>query len=158
MSGSKRINSVIMSAATVIVVGAPPQTPKCTKFGPRDMSIFLVKCRENAGNTQLVVGRFARIDSRFAKKKTFFFFANRPSRKLNGWQRGLDANHANLNASRRDDAIRANLAKCFKNSFSLAGRFARIDSRESAQRWCANRLPTEHPSLVNHPFLGKQLG
>ena len=56
-----------------------------------------------------------------------------------GYQRGLDANHANFNANRREDAIRANLAKRFKNRYFSANRFARIDSK----RWCANRLPTK---------------
>ena len=38
---------------------------------------------------------------------------------------GLDANHANLDANRREDAIRANLAKCFIFFF------LRINSHES---------------------------
>ena len=62
-----------------------------------------------------------------------------------GYQRGLDANHANFNANRREDAIRASLANCFKNRLTFANRFARIDSRRSAERWCANRLPIKPP-------------
>ena len=65
-------------------------------------------------------------------------------------RRGLDANRANCNANQREDAIRANLAKCFKNRYFSANRFARIDSRESAKRWCANRLPTAVRPRLEH--------
>ena len=93
-----------------------------------------------------LVGRFARIDSRCEKKVSFLFV--RIDLPENGQQPGKDANHANFNANRREDVIRANLAKCFKTSFFF---FVWIDSRESAKRWCANRLPTlvlENPNLL----------
>ena len=115
------------------------------------------------------MGRFARIDSRFARDSRIFS-ANRFSLRKKppfresafqemGLQRGLDANHANFNANRREDAIRANLAKSFKIFFFSASRFAWIDSRrriscESAKRWCANRLPTKGHLTYFHPKIG----
>ena len=42
--------------------------------------------------------------NRFSLRKTFFLRIGLPE---NGQQRGLDANHANSNANRREDAIRA---------------------------------------------------
>ena len=57
------------------------------------------------------------------KKKNLLLRIDLPE---NEKQRGLDANYANLNANRREDAIRVNLAKCFEYRFFFANRFARI--------------------------------
>ena len=86
------------------------------------------------GFLEPLVGRFARIDSRFEKKKKtfFFFFRFRIDLPKNGIAARIG------HESWREDAIRVNLAKCFKNRY-----FLQIDSRESAKRWCANRLPTK---------------
>ena len=55
--------------------------------------------------------------NRFSLQIKNYIFANRPFKNWDYQQRGLDANHANFNANRREDAIGANLAKYFKNSF-----------------------------------------
>ena len=82
-----------------------------------------------------LVGRFARIDSRF---EITVFFANRPSRK---WiAAGLDANHANLNANRRDARIRPSASKMgifFANLRNVGVRIA-----------CG--LPTKVPTFVTY--------
>ena len=74
----------------------------------------------------LLVGRFARIDSRFARESRIFS-ANRFSLRKNFLLRidlpkkgiaariGRETRNFSFNANRREDAIRADLATCFKN-------------------------------------------
>ena len=127
---------------------SPPKfTPKIVSFPPtlrwaKSCDSYRSYHRDSKHWRSLVVilvGRFARIDSRFAcsrfEKKTFF--ANRPSNGIDA-RTGRESREFQCE-SEREDAIRANLAKCFKNRYV----FLRIDSRESVKRWCANRLPTK---------------
>ena len=72
-------------------------------------------------------------------KKTFL----RIDLPENEQQRGLDANHANFNANRRDSR---ESGQVLQKMFLFWGR---IDSRESAKRWCASRLPTPINLVTN---------
>ena len=74
------------------------------------------------------------IDARFKKKPSFCETTFQKKDSSENWTR----------INRREDAIRTNLAKCFKNKCF----FLRIDLRESAKRWCANRRTTKIPTNI----------
>ena len=87
-------------------------------------------------NYHLLVGRFARIDSRFGNP----FFCESTFQKWIAARFGRESREFECESERRCDSRES--GKCFKTGF-----FSQIDSRESAKHWCANRLPTKY-----HPF------
>ena len=115
------------------------RNPQNSKDDPLGRAPTHVLGRENCACTQKPLSGPTRANRFSQKKKTSFLRIDFP--KKMGEQRGPDANHVNFNANRREDAIRANLDKRFKNKCFFC---EPIDSRESANRWCANRRPTKH--------------
>ena len=81
------------------------------------------------------MGRFARIDSRFGKKKTLFCELT--------FQK-MDSSEERTRSTRISMRIgeKTRFAQIWPSA-SRIGLFLRIDSRESAKRWCANRLPNK---------------
>ena len=81
-----------------------------------------------------LVGRFARIDSRFEEKTSFC------ESTFQKWDISEDWTRITRISMRIGEKTR--FARIWPSA-SKIGFFLRIDSRESAKRWCANRLPTK---------------
>ena len=68
-----------------------------------------------------------------------FFCCGSTFHNMDSKQRGLDVNHPNSMRIREKTRFARNLVECFRNRHFLL----RVDSRESAKCWCANRRPTK---------------
>ena len=101
-----------------------------------------------------LVDRFARIDSCFEKEKGFFVRIDLPKKwdSSDDWTR---ISNFNFNSNRRPDAIRTNLAKCFKNRY-LSGAQQEPQSQKIA-RTASNNFLNNSRALPNKTSVLRQI-
>ena len=86
----------------------------------------------------------------FSLRRIFLFLRIElpESRKCIAARKGRESSEFQYESERRRDSRES--GHVLQNSFfCFANRFARIDSCESAKRWCANRLPTKRLRLCS---------